>query len=453
MAAARGRGERDGEHATSDVAVELPDGGDRAATAAVGLHWLIRFRWLVLVGITAFLLLTPTLLGRIAPRWLAALPTVLVFSNLLALAPWLRARLAPAPVAGGLLLLDTALFTLLFAGTGGAANPFTILYLVEIVFSALVLRPVWTWIVALESVIGFSLLFVPWSVADPHAGHVGDGAGSFSSHLRGMWLAFVVAAIATALFVTLLRRARDRRARELEQLRDLATRYERLATLSTFAAGAAHELATPLGTIALLAAEVGGGTPARSSPESRQLLASLRQEVARCRAILDDLAGRAGETAGEPLAEVGVDALLEAALDRLSGGERARVRISAATEKRTVRVPERAMARSLVALLRNAFDASPHAAVVELRVEPRQDGLLFEVLDRGAGPRVGLPERVGEPFLTTKRPGEGLGLGLFATRQLTVLLGGEFRLSERPDGGARAAIWIPAADSRPGARK
>lgn len=445
MGVAPGRDERVEERAESEVVHEPPDGGDRAATAAVGLHWLIRFRWLVLVGITSFLLLTPTLLGRTAPRWLAAIPAILVFSNLLALAPWLRARLAPSPVAGGLLLLDTALFTLLFAGTGGAANPFTIFYLVEIVFSALVLRPVWTWIVAVESVLGFSLLFVPWSVTDPHAGHMGDGAGSFSSHLRGMWLAFVVAALATALFVTLLRRARDRRARELEELRDLAARYERLATLSTFAAGAAHELATPLGSIALLAAEVGGRVPAEESQERARLLGTLRQEVARCRAILDDLAGRAGETAGEPVRVVAVDALLGAALDRMSGVERERVRISAPSEAGAVRLPERAMVRSLVSLLRNAFDASPAGASVELRIERREDEVGFLVLDRGAGPRAGLAERVGEPFLTTKPRGEGLGLGLFATRQLATLLGGSFRLSEREGGGAVAEIRIPAA--------
>jgi two-component system sensor histidine kinase RegB len=100
------------------------------------------------------------------------------------------------------------------------------------------------------SVAGFSLLFaLPAAGTDGsshamHAGHAEPGA--FDGHLRGMWAAFAAAAIATALFVTLLRKARDRRERELARLRDLGARYERLAALSTFAASAAHELATPL---------------------------------------------------------------------------------------------------------------------------------------------------------------------------------------------------------------
>lgn len=414
-----------------------PDSND---AVTVALPWLLRFRWAVLAGQLVLVGAGRPLLGLSIPAWVVAIPVLVAASNVAART--LARRLAAATVAAGLLLLDIVLLTALLAATGGAANPFTILYLVQIALSALVLRPRWTWLMAAASVVGFSSLFLFSPRADPHAAH--GMAMNLASHLRGMWAAFVLAALATALFVTLLRRSLDRRERELAGLRDLALRYDRLATLSTFAAGAAHELATPLGTIALVAAE----TEVHAASGANELvcrdLRTIRSEVERCRVILDDLAGRAGETAGEIVQPTALHELVGDALSRLGSEERRCVRFdgeASATRNVVLNVPRRALVRALVTLLRNAFDASAAGEPIEVRVTSEAGWASLSVLDRGSGPSRGLAERVGEPFLTTK--GEGLGLGLFAAKRLLALLGGELRLAARPGGGAIAELKLP----------
>lgn len=412
-------------------------GGD---AVAVALPWMLGFRWAVLAGLIAANLGGEKLTALVPPAGVTLVGALVAATNLAVHA--LRGRVVEARLAAALLLLDAALLTWLLAGTGGAANPFSILYLVQIAFSALLLRPVWTWTVAVAGVVGFSVLFLVPQPADPHAGH-GSGA-SLDQHLRGMWIAFVVAALATTLFVTLLRRSLDRREREVRALQDLAVRYDRLATLSAFAAGAAHELATPLGTIALEAAEARRLAEAeRRSAALARPLDTIRTEVERCRIVLDDLAGRAGETVGEIARRVPLRGLVMAALDRLSAEERERVRLDLAAGPDLVEVPERALVRTLVTLLRNAFDVSPPGAQVELMTGIEAGWLVVRVLDRGPGPSPGLAERVGEPFLTTKT--SGLGLGLFAARQLLELLGGGLRLAVRPEGGAVAELRLRSA--------
>lgn len=433
--AGAGPGSTDSAHRAGSIdAVETND------TVTVALPWLLRFRWAVLAGQLLLVGAGRPWLGLSIPAWVVAIPVGVAASNLAGRA--LTRRFSAATVAAGLLLLDIVLLTALLAATGGAANPFTILYLVQIALSALVLRPRWTWLMAAASVVGFSSLFLFSPRADPHAVH--GMAMNMASHLRGMWAAFVLAALATALFVTLLRRSLDRRERELAGLRDLALRYDRLATLSTFAAGAAHELATPLGTIALVAAETETHAASGANEIVRRDLRTIRSEVERCRVILDDLAGRAGETAGEIVLPTAPQELVREALDRLSAEERRCVRFDGeATDEIGVvlNVPRRALVRSLVTLLRNAFDASVAGGPIEIRVTREAGWVSLAVLDRGAGPSRGLFERVGEPFLTTK--GEGLGLGLFAAKRLLDLLGGELRLAARPGGGAFAELRLP----------
>ena len=177
--------------------------------------------------------------------------------------------------------------------------------------------------------------------------------------------------------------------------------------------------------------------------------ATLRHEAERCRRILDDLAGQAGETAGEIVQPLSATALASAALERLSSDERLRVRLEIEHDFEVV-VPKRALVRSLVTLLRNAFDASPPAQPIELRLTRDGGNWSCAVLDRGDGPQRELVGRIGEPFLTTKS--DGLGLGLFATTRLADLLGGAFRLERRPDGGAIAELRLPERP-RPGASR
>ena len=107
-----------------------------------------------------------------------------------------------------------------------------------------------------------------------------------SLHLRGMWVAFGVAASFIVYFLLRVRRALERHEHELENARAAAQRQEKLASLATLAAGAAHELLTPLSTIAVIAGDLQrdvaqAGGAARAVEDARLV----RTQVDRCREI------------------------------------------------------------------------------------------------------------------------------------------------------------------------
>jgi two-component system sensor histidine kinase RegB len=108
-------------------------------------------------------------------------------------------------------------------------------------------------------------------------------------------------------------------------------------------------------------------------------------------------------------------------------------------------VPLRALARALENLVRNAGDASPDGAAIELEASFEGGSARLAVHDRGHGLCALAAQHAGEPFFTTKGPGRGQGLGLFVTRSLAEGLGGSLALLDRPGGGTTAEIRLPQA--------
>jgi two-component system sensor histidine kinase RegB len=94
-------------------------------------------------------------------------------------------------------------------------------------------------------------------------------------------------------------------------------------------------------------------------------------------------------------------------------------------------------------LVDNALDASPDATAVELCIYQRDGRVAFEVRDHGTGMSQDVIRRAGEPFFTTKPPGEGMGLGLFLARIIAEKFGGSLKLESEPGNGTRARIELP----------
>src|SRR5262249_42066091 len=194
---------------------------------------------------------------------------------------------------------------------------------------------------------------------------------------------------------------------------------ERLAALTTLAAGAAHELGTPLGTIAVAAKELEralarlDGLNAVSLRDDARLI---RDEVERCRRILDQMASDAGETAGETPALVPVDGLVRDVLDALAPDDVARVRVEGLPVPGASALPRRAVTSAISSLLRNALDATRPPESVRLCVDADERALRVTVRDEGPGMTAEVLARAEEPFFSTKPPGKGMGLGLFLVR-------------------------------------
>ena len=420
-----------------DSALAAEETTDRAR-----LGWFATVRWTTLLAGAGAVFAGQTALGVVVPFKPAAVALALIaLSNI-----WLMWQLRQSPssrqaavAAPWLMCLDVAVLSWLLWRAGGVLNPASVFYLVEIVVAALVFGARWTWTIGALAVVGYAALFrsPPEDLQAAQMMHP-----EIALHMRGMWLAFALTAIVIAALVTRLAVVVERRDRAVAALRERNDRMTRAAGLATLAAGAAHELSTPLATIAVATREVERAI--RSSPDAA--LADVRliqSEIDRCRAILDAMAARTADPAGEPPQESTVRDVLAQVAARLSAGDRARVEVSNQVDG-AVRWPMRTVVRALGNLVDNALQASPAQTPVRIaaRVLP-SDRVEIQIEDRGDGMTADQLSRAGEPFFTTKPPGQGTGLGLFVAHSVAEQLGGSVKLTSSKGAGTSATVDLP----------
>ncbi|HTA19843.1 MAG TPA: ATP-binding protein [Polyangia bacterium] len=411
---------------------------DAQAEIRTNLSWLLRLRWGAIAG-----QLVTILVVRFAMDVALPLPPLLAIVGLeiLSNVVWsFRSAARPVPRAtlGGLMALDVVLLSALLFFTGGPHNPFSFLFLVPISLATLILTAAGTWALVALSLACSAVLFL-WNRP------LDLGPAHMAMHLRGMWVAFGVSAAFIVYFLRRIRRALAQRDAELNDSRTRAARQERLASLATLAAGAAHELSTPLSTIAVVAKELERQVAALALPDGvADDVRLVRGEVARCRAILQRLCVDAGEVMGEAFVAVPVGELVGRALAGLEPRPAIRADVGADVRALALSVPPRAIEQALHGVLKNAQDASPDGATVSFDVA-RVDGRIeFTVRDEGAGMSPEVLARAGEPFFTTKPAGRGMGLGLFLARTVVERLGGALTFDSAPARGTTARIAVPA---------
>lgn len=429
-----------------------------SAVQRAGLRWLTQLRWASLGG-----QLLTIVIVRLASELPLELGLLLGLVGLgaasnLGLALWIgrargegEARALIAAVLG----LDVALLTALLLAAGGPANPFSIFYLVHVVLAGLLLGARGAWWMALATAVAFGLLFVlPAIPIDEHAMH---HHGASSLHLQGMWVAFALAAAFVAAFVSGLARALARRDEELARLGIRAERSERLAALATFSASAAHELGSPLATIAVSARELERALEREGAAAGDlKVLADdarlIRAEVDRCRGMLNDLSRRGGLLHGERVEPIASATLWGEVRERFAN--RPGLALTA-PEGPTVElvVPRVALVQALCNLVDNADRAQRASADPARRATPIAigtrlvtgrgggDEVRLWVRDRGAGFQPEVLRELGEAFVTT-RPGEGLGLGLHLAQTLAHALGGRLDVVSSAD-GSEVALVLP----------
>lgn len=406
---------------------------------AITLPWLIRLRWLFAVGQLVVLPLARSAFGLQLTWWLFALVLAIsAVSNVVLTRVAASARWSPGRVMGWVLIGDTALLTIQLGALGGASNPFTVFYLVYITLSAVVLSARWTTAIAACAIAGFAVLFIV--PAETHLHHTGPPL--FNPHLQGMWTALVLAAGATAYFIRRITQAIAFQRDQIGTLRETAARNARLASLATLAAGAAHELNSPLSTIAVAAHEA--RLQARDDAPIASDLALILSEVDRCQAILHRLAARA--TAAErvePLSPKDLVARIQAQLgDEVSG----RLDLRLTGEAITLVHPADQLVQSIAALVKNGLDASQPTDRVTLAIAQVAAGVSVTVEDRGSGIPEDMLGKVGEPFFTTKQPGQGMGLGVFLARVFVESRGGALSIESIAGIGTRASLRLPMAE-------
>lgn len=380
------------------------------------------------------------------------------------------------------LSVDVFILTLLLYFSGGSANPFVSLFIISPTIAAATLPARHAWAMAGITLLAYTFLMF-WNLPLPppqgefsqlaqldallaratgtapeHAGHM----SGFALHILGMWLNFVISVGVVAFFLTRMASALKSRERELAAAREAALRNEQILSLGTLAAGAAHQLGTPLGTMAVVIRELelshadDGG-----NPELKSDLRLLREQVDHCKQTISQILASAGQTRDESLQSMALDAYLDQLLEEWQL-IRPRAPLRAKLEGRQpapLIAADRRLEQAILNLLDNAADANG-ARTEALCFTARwdEDSCRIEILDHGPGLDSEVAQRIGQPFFSTKQRADsdvgGIGIGLFLTNASVEQFGGKVELFNRNDGqgGACTRITLPLArlkESRP----
>jgi two-component system sensor histidine kinase RegB len=408
------------------------------------LRRLLTVRWLLVLCL---------LFGTGFARWgfdlelpYGAISSILVLIVLFNWATWWRLRQpwAVTPVEFFLqILLDILGVTLLFYYSGGGSNPFVFYYLVPLSISSATLPWRFTWALTLLSVICYTLLLfyhVPIREISPVAGvHVHGQEAPLNAHILGMWFNFLVSAGLITYFVVRMSNALKQQQNQLNEYREESLRDEQVLAVATLAAGTAHELASPLTTMKLLLKEMAHEHRGHEALESD--LDVLIRQVDLCSHTLKDLVRRAEFNQKEPIETRSIGEYCDRIIERwLLLRPEVKARVSIQTEQRDVIVSYHStVEQAIINLLSNAADAARDQVMVSMAWDA--DFFRVTIEDDGEGIPERIKEQLGQPFVTTK--GRGLGLGIFLSNATISRYGGTMTMVDRGAGGTLLTINLP----------
>lgn len=408
-----------------------------APGTALTLGRLVQLRWWLIGGLACAVLAAPTLLD-IAVPWLPLVAVLLLLSafNFAAMRRDAAAPLTAVELAGQI-AIDLVGMTVMFYLTGGVTNPLVSLLLLPVAAAAFALPLAWAGGVAALAIALYTLLLF-YSLPLP----VADAARATRLHLSGMWLTFVVSAAMIAWFVARMTASIRERDARLAAAREQALRDAQVVALGQLAAGAAHELGTPLATMNVLVGELLAESPL--APAMREDLELLRRQIGACKEIVGGLTRQAGVARAEGETSETVAVWLDLLLARwrtLWPQAACLLECEPATAALGLR-PDPALDQAVINLLNNAARAAPHG----MRVTATRTGACLRIAIRDSGP--GFPPEVLRCCGAQPVPpqGEGAGIGLWLTRAAVERLGGRMMLENTPTGG-QAILEVPLANA------
>jgi len=413
-----------------------PNGLTPDTVAAQNMRQLIQLRWVAVAGQTAAILLVYFGLGVPLPLIeMLGVALLLATANVLVAAAVPRHHVHHSEVMLAL-LLDMGVLTLQLYFSGGATNPFISLYLLQVVLGAILLPPASAALLVVASGISYALLsvrFVPLALA---GGWFADTQQLFAI---GRWIAFGMVAGLLVLFIT--RISRNLRARDayVADLRQHAAEEEGIVRMGLFASGAAHELGTPLGTLAVILADWRRMPAIAGSPELAAELEEMQAEVQRCKGIVSDILHSAGQPRGEAMESTLAGSFLDAVVEawRPTHPQTELIYEPAGGGAAIIAV-DPALRQAIWSLLDNGAEVS---IVVRLRARIEDGMLAIAISDFGPGFTTEALATVGQLYQSTK--GAGRGLGLFLATNVARRLGGRLDARNLPSGGAEVRLLLP----------
>ena len=416
-----------------------------AAPNRVGLQRLMLLRGFVTaIGLVGLALLQPFSSIDVPLNAIAGLSCAVAAS--LVFGYWrLRrgASITPLELLGHL-LIDVSLLVGLLWLTGGISNPLISYLLVLLAVSATLLPRLMVIGFAMASTALYTFFLLLDLSSDQQMAMSGDMQEmTFQLHLVGMWVIFVVSAALITVFITRMAEGIRRRELTLAKAREEALRSEQLIAIGTLAAGTAHALGTPLSTMSVLLSDLDElATENLGVPEVKEDISVLRQQVTRCRNSLTQLTRYYHKDEGRSEQTIPISAFIEDVRDYLTNiHPRSNIQITLYNIDNKHLNSDLSIKHALINIIENGIKAAKDKVTLELRVS-RAD-LTITIADDGPGIPAEVVENLGEPFISVRN--QGMGLGIYLANASISRLGGSIEMRNRVEGGAVTRITLPLA--------
>lgn len=416
----------------------LPFGRPSVTAAGDNMRQLVQLRWLAALGQLVTILIVRYRLGVPLPlEPMVAVVAALAAVNLVCL--WLARRREVTNLALFLsLVFDVGALTVQLYLSGGAANPFAALFLLQVVLGAIILEAWSAWALVALTATCFALLAVENRPLRLPLG-LQEQAGSL--FLLGDWLNFGLIAVLLVLFIERIGGILRQRDANLAELRRRAAEEDGIVRMGLLASGAAHELGTPLASLSVILGDWRRDPRLAADPALLGEIGEMQGEVERCKAIVTGVLRSAGEPRGEAPEPMGARAFLQGVAGdwrALHEGEPLFVDIRLDEPEAIIADPS--LRQAIWNVLENAREASP--GQVTLTATRDDDALQVTVSDRGEGFAPDQLARLGKPIQSDKGPGHGVGL--FLTANVARKLGGRLDVENR-ERGAAVTLTLPLA--------
>lgn len=416
----------------------LPPASRDADAGVRNVRLLSILRSLAIGGQFATILTAAAVLGIRLPLvpMLTALAVLLVLN--LVVAQIARHRVIGNGALFATMLVDVACLTAQLYLAGGLGNPFVGLYLLQVVIAALLL-PAW----ASGSLVVLTAALYALLVRSPFHLPVDYGASLSAPYAVASWFSYVLAAGLVVLFVSRIVHNLAEREARLAALRERAAEEEHVVRIGLLASGAAHELGTPLASLAVMLNDWARDPAIRALPDVAADVDVMAGEIARCKRILGDVLLAAGEIRADAPTRTTLREFVTQTIDGWRGGSQIVVDVVVGDDGMRGIVADRPLAQAIVNLLENAADAGARRLVVDARIVADQATL--SVTDDGRGFARDMLARIGNPYSSTK-PRAGAGLGLFLASNVLRTLGGSLIARNKAGGGAEVTLVWPLGE-------
>ncbi|HEX8412796.1 MAG TPA: ATP-binding protein [Sphingomicrobium sp.] len=405
------------------------------------MQQLVQLRWLAVAGQLSAILISQFLLGiRLPLLLMLAVAGATLLLNLVSLV-LLRNRVGTSN--GALffaLILDVGSLTAQLYLSGGATNPFISLYLLQVVLAAILLDTWSTIVIVFTTSLSFALLTVFYRPLD----YPEDLAPSRQLiEIVGAWSCFALVAILLVMLLTRITGNLRERDANLANLRQQAAEEDHIVRMGLLASGAAHELGTPLASLAVILGDWKRMPALAADPELIAEIGEMQAEVQRCKAIVTGVLLAAGEARGEAPTITGMRAFLDGiAQDWRAAHPGPELVYDNRFGADEPIVSDPALKQVIFNVLDNAAEASPDW--LGFFAERADDALCIRVRDAGPGFPPERLARFGKPYESSKGRLGG-GLGLFLLVNVMRKLGGAVEADNCPEGGAMVTLTLPLA--------